>query len=390
MLSPDQLEIKGTTFHPFEVQQLYGSFLEKTVFLTNLNSVRPGVNQNQLDAVELITTEIAHAEAGNQGAVIGLFGPMAAGKTTVACLLGERLEEEGRSYEVYKHAQDLLRTGSRLVNHTGDVFTEAALYETREDFDSRAEISIIDELQFSKDPGAIKQFLEERRERGLHSIIALLDFNFRREPWKNAEILIPNLDKILVLRARCTSCGQAAEFTQRNINGQPAHVDDQEVIVGAEELYLAMCGKCHQVRSEKEELDQEKFPLAEQIYHFLGEKNLLSDSVEISLPNNRSAILTAFSSPWEEVIGFDLDDEEKIWLWKKCLSGKLDSNLLFFVLVRELGQPEASAKFFSDRETVDLLKELGERHKWGFFLDEVIPDELKRAFFKPLSWKLKS
>ena len=76
------------------------------------------------------------------------------------------------------------------------------------------------------------------------------DFDFRREPWRNTEILLPLLDQVFILQARCEGCGAPAYFSQRDINGQPAHVDDPLVMVGAEELYTPKCGRCHQVRGK--------------------------------------------------------------------------------------------------------------------------------------------
>jgi len=249
MTGPERLRAEITTY-PQEVGWLYDPFREKTVFLRDFTPTGEGVNQNQIQAVELIAEAFSLAEAEQKGTIIGLFGPMGGGKTTTFCLLAERLEEMGEDWLVYKHGLDLARTGERLVNHPGDVSVEARLYWELDDFDFERRVLLIDEFQFNKIDGslAIWQFLMSRRKRGFHTVVGQLDFNYRRVPWVNTGILLPHLDRAIVLAAKCTSCERAAEFTQRSIDGRPAYVDDPEVIVGAEELYLAKCGHCHTVR----------------------------------------------------------------------------------------------------------------------------------------------
>lgn len=224
--------------------------LEKVTFLNDFTKIKPGVNQNQLEAFDLIMATIREFNGRNEGVVIGNLGPMFAGKTVVVCLLAKELQE--RDFKVYKHQLDLTRTGPKLVNQTGDIWTEADLYESISGIDEAKEILLIDEFQFNTvdNADAIKEFLQRRKEAGLVTVISQLDFNYRRDPWETTKVILPYLDQILVLRARCEECGGLAQFPQRNVNGKPAHIDDDEIIVGAEELYQAKCWQCHQVRGK--------------------------------------------------------------------------------------------------------------------------------------------
>lgn len=235
------------SLHPIEVAELYGPVLEKVTFLNDTTKVEPGINRNQLEALELIKATIMEFDRRNKGVTIADFGPMSAGKTVVVCLLEKELK--GRDVGVYKHKLDLARTGTRLRNHTGDIWTEADLYERVGDIDKTKEILLIDEFQFNTIDVAdeIVAFLQWRKKREFYTVISQLDFNYRRDPWRTTGILLPHFDQIVVLRARCEDCGGLAQFPQRNIEGIPAHIDDPEILVGAEEYYQSKCGYCHKV-----------------------------------------------------------------------------------------------------------------------------------------------
>jgi len=234
--------------YPLEFLQLYERYFGRVIHLTDCTQISPGLNQNQFEASQLIAEQIEWARKECIGLSVGVFGPMASGKTTVACLLASTLCEAGAEFAVYKHGLDIGRTGERLVSHTGDFSVEAKPYQSLVDIDRGPQTLITDEFQFAADSYQdIGRFLFERKKQGSITVFSLLDFDFRRFAWQTAAHLLPRLDQIVVLAARCTDCGKAATFTQRDINGQPAKVSDPAVVVGAEELYLAKCGRCHQV-----------------------------------------------------------------------------------------------------------------------------------------------
>ncbi|HUS60453.1 MAG TPA: hypothetical protein VMX76_03695 [Nevskiaceae bacterium] len=235
---------------PKEVAALYGPYLDWTTFLNDCRPVEGSINFNQRQTAEEILALIGESQSAKEGVTIGLLGTMGAGKTTTICLLAEDLE--GFDVAVYKHRLDSVRTGERLTTHIGDLSIEAGLYESLDDLDDETQIIFIDEFQFnSKDnPDEIRDFLSRRKLKGKQTVISQLDFDFRRRPWRTTEILLPLSDVILALQARCEDCGAPAYFPQRNIDGQPAHINDPLVMVGAEELYQPKCGRCHQVRGK--------------------------------------------------------------------------------------------------------------------------------------------
>jgi len=233
---------------PIEVALLYESVLGKTFFLDDCSPVRPGVNQNQIQATEMILVTFEDFNSRKEGVVLTIFGTMGSGKTTTNCLVAERLS--GRDLLVYKHQLDLSRTGERLVNNTSDYAVDAKLYGSVQELED-SEILIVDEFQFNTvdTDEEIRNFLRIRKTKGLTTIIGQLDFNFRREPWRTTQVLLPLSDKIIVLMARCDDCQEPAQFVQRNRpDGTPAQVDDPEIEVGkVGTVYKPKCWQHHQV-----------------------------------------------------------------------------------------------------------------------------------------------
>lgn len=236
-----------TIIHPFEVVQLYGAFVERTTFLEDSREIFTGVNQNQLQATELMLAEIDEALQKGEGLNLALFGNMFSGKTTVVCLLAPELEQRGK-VAVYKHQKDEKRTGEPLVTNAG-LSVEAGHYSSLQDIDNDVQILIIDEFQFNTVDSLeeIVSFLQRRKEEGKITIVSQLDFNYRREPWRTTWPLVVSVNGIFVLRARCESCGRPSEFVQREIDGRLSHIDDEEIVVGGKEAYTSKCSHCHQV-----------------------------------------------------------------------------------------------------------------------------------------------
>jgi len=83
--------------------------------------------------------------------------------------------------------------------------------------------------------------------RGVRVIIAGLDLDFRGEPFGIMPELIARAEYVTKLHAICQVCGEEASFTQRLINGKPAHYNDPIIMVGASESYEARCRHHHEV-----------------------------------------------------------------------------------------------------------------------------------------------
>lgn len=249
-LTPELVELKQRpTDLPPDLRRLYEPHVAKVTVLRNFLPTKvPGVNINQWQAAQLIRWQIQEAHREGRGTAIGVFGPMFAGKTTVICLLAREMRTSGETHAVCKHARDFKRYGAEAVNHPGNIRTGARLYQSLSTVDAAFPgVLFLDEFQFCDDkPADAQAFVESRHRDGLSTVFAQLDTDFRREPWGTTVALLPVLDVVVFLGAEC-DCGRVGYFTQRKVDGKPAHVDDPVVVVGAEELYSAACSKCHEV-----------------------------------------------------------------------------------------------------------------------------------------------
>lgn len=103
----------------------------------------------------------------------------------------------------------------------------------------------IDEAQFFD--SAIIEVVKHLTSHGIRVLIAGLDMDFRGEPFGEMPYLLAIAEDVTKLHAICPICGEEAAWTQRLVNGQPAHYDDPIILVGAQESYEPRCRDHHEV-----------------------------------------------------------------------------------------------------------------------------------------------
>lgn len=192
-----------------------------------------------------------------QGIIEIAAGPMFAGKSDIIIFRAERWKRAGVSMYIVKHPFDTRYEGlSRISSHGGrSVECEALanpldIYQRVQELDPC--VVIIDEVQFYID--CQEEFVEMVRlfaTEGRAVLLAGLNMDFKGEPFGPMAVLMAIADQVNKLTAICSECGAEAAFTQRLINGEPAPVNSQLVVVGAEEAYVARCRKHHEVPGRK-------------------------------------------------------------------------------------------------------------------------------------------
>lgn len=178
-------------------------------------------------------------------------GTMFAGKTEELIRRLERSEIAGQDVQVFKPQMDD-RYGEEVIgSHRGSEW-EARKIETGKEEEIldqvEGDVVAIDEANFFED--GLVDVVQTLSDRGYRVIVVGLDQTFRGETFEPMGELMAVAEYVKKLRAICEKCGEPATRPQRLIDGEPAHIDDPTVVVGAEEKYEARCRSCHTVRTD--------------------------------------------------------------------------------------------------------------------------------------------
>lgn len=183
-----------------------------------------------------------------QPEIIVFCGPMFSGKSDELIRELKRAPHAGYKVIAFKPAVDDRRGMDTINSQDGGEYPAISVVDSQEILNyitPDIDIVGIDETQFFDD-GVVDVVLQ-LANMGKRVIVAGLDKNFRGEPFGPMGELKEEADHIDTFHAYCSVCGHSASFTQRLINGEPANYTDQEVVVGADELYEARCRKHHKV-----------------------------------------------------------------------------------------------------------------------------------------------
>ncbi|WP_380675162.1 thymidine kinase [Salinigranum sp. GCM10025319] len=138
----------------------------------------------------------------------------------------------------------------RGLEHEGDGDSDAdgawSIYDHLSAREGEIDVVAIDEGNFFGPE--LPQVCESLADDGYRVVVCGLDTTFRGEPFEPMPHLMAVAEYVEKLQAICSVCGEPATRTQRLVDGEPAHVDDPTVLVGAEESYEARCRNCHTLR----------------------------------------------------------------------------------------------------------------------------------------------
>ena len=181
-----------------------------------------------------------------------ITGCMFSGKTNELIRRLERSEIAGEKVEVFKPVIDD-RYGDEVIgSHNGKewkanvVDTEEETVESLIEMVDDADVVGFDEANFFSEN--LIEVCERLADQGCRVLVCGLDQTYRGEPFHPVPELVALADYVKKLQAICNKCGQAATKTQRLIDGEPAHVDEPTVVVGADEKYQARCRSCHELK----------------------------------------------------------------------------------------------------------------------------------------------
>ncbi|MFB6125288.1 MAG: thymidine kinase [Halanaeroarchaeum sp.] len=190
----------------------------------------------------------------NSGWVEVITGSMFSGKTEELLRRLRRAEIAGQSVAAFTPAIDDRYGEETLGSHAGRGWDAVVVdnegegvWEILEYLDGE-QVVAIDEANFFDAP--LVDVAESLAAEGRRVIASGLDQTYRGEPYDPVPQLVATAEYVDKLQAICNVCGEPATRTQRLIDGEPAHVDEPTVLVGAEESYEARCRNCHELRTD--------------------------------------------------------------------------------------------------------------------------------------------
>ena len=189
----------------------------------------------------------------NSGWIEVVTGCMFSGKTEELLRRLRRAEIAGQEVAAFKPSVDDRYGEATVGSHDGRQWEATVVdpgegvWEIADELDGEDVVAIDEANFFSDELVAVCEHLADRDRR---VVVSGLDQTFRGEPFEPVPELISLAEYVDKYRAICAVCGEPATRTQRLIDGEPAHVDEPTVLVGAEESYEARCRNCHTLRAD--------------------------------------------------------------------------------------------------------------------------------------------
>jgi len=192
-------------------------------------------------------------EITNSGWVEVITGCMFSGKTEELLRRLRRAEIAGQDVAAFKPALDDRYGDDTVGTHNGRQW-EATVVDPEDEMGAipeqlnGEEVVAIDEANFFTEE--LVDICERLAADDRRVIVSGTDQTFRAEPFEPLPRLITLAEYVDKYQAICAQCGEPATRNQRLIDGDPAHVDDPTIMVGAEESYEARCRSCHTLRTD--------------------------------------------------------------------------------------------------------------------------------------------
>ena len=181
-------------------------------------------------------------------------GSMFSGKTEELLRRLRRAEIAGQDVIAFTPAVDDRYGDATIGSHEGRQW-EATVVDNEgpgvwdiEEHLNGEEVVAIDEANFFDND--LVNVCEVLAAEGRRVVVSGTDITFRGEPFNPLPQLMATAEYVDKLRAICSVCGEPATRNQRLVDGEPAHIDDPTIVVGAEESYEARCRNCHTLRSD--------------------------------------------------------------------------------------------------------------------------------------------
>jgi thymidine kinase len=168
-------------------------------------------------------------------------GPMFSGKSEELIRLLRRAVIARQRVQVFKPKLDDRYAPAELVSHSQWRIPCEVIERSEEvlnRLDPRTEVVAIDEAQFF-DMG-LPKVCSHLANLGKRVLVAGLDMDYQGVPFGPMPTLLAIAERVHKIHAICARCGESAAYTQRLIEAQ------EQVVVGAADVYEARCRRCHE------------------------------------------------------------------------------------------------------------------------------------------------
>lgn len=175
----------------------------------------------------------------SDGLLTVVVGPMSSGKTAFLIHMLEGMLVEGLKPLVLKPSIDTRQPGIRSRN--GKSFDAQGVTPGKMlDFNAinQATTIVIDEVHMFEHDEEILLSINYALNKGKYVVCSGLDLDYKTRPFVLVSKLIAKANTLVRLFARCTECGDNAEFTQRL-------VDSDELILVGDAEYAPRCRDCY-------------------------------------------------------------------------------------------------------------------------------------------------
>lgn len=177
------------------------------------------------------------------GVIEGFSGPMASGKSGHLLKRVDPLRWiPGAEYIGFKPTIDSREKHCRSLNNFIDWVYVTEPREMLDYVKGNHDLVAIDEAQFFGEE-IVDVILEFQRGRK-NVVFAGLDMDFRGKPFGSMKDLMFSANELTKLYAICPTCGDKAYYTQKLINGEPAHFNSAVVSIegaNSKESYEPRC-----------------------------------------------------------------------------------------------------------------------------------------------------
>jgi len=194
-------------------------------------------------------------EEGAHGYLELILGPMWSGKTSTllnyyrqfsfcklkVCVINFKADD--------RYSETMLSTHDKQMIPCIMGFSMGEIMQTPECAHeiNESDVILINEGQFFQDIVEFTTLMVEKNNKKVY--ICGLDGDFKREKIGSLLELIPMSDKVVKLRALCGKCkdGTRAPFSFRNTSST------EQVLIGADNIYIPLCRKCYQFEKAMKE-----------------------------------------------------------------------------------------------------------------------------------------